>query len=56
MRDYQAGIKAYLETADVKKDARDAAPDNVEEARELEKAEEVGPNATFKTERRSKAK
>ena len=25
-RDYQAGLKAYLETADVEQDARDAAP------------------------------
>ena len=55
-RDYQKGVKAYLETADVEKDARDAAPDNADEARELEKAEEAGRKPAVKTERQSKGK
>ncbi len=55
-RDYQAGVKAYLETADVEKDARDAAPESAEEARALEKAEEAGRKPAVKTERPSKGK
>lgn len=41
-RDYQKSVKNYLATADVEKDARDAAPDNAAEARDMEKAEEEG--------------
>lgn len=55
-RDYQASVKAYLETADVEKDAREAAPDNAAEARELEKAEEAGRKPATKTRRPSKDK
>ena len=55
-RDYQRGVKAYLETADVEKDARDAAPDNADDVRELEKAEEAGRKPAAKTERRTKDK
>jgi len=43
-RDYQKGVKAYLEHANVERDARDAAPDSAEEARELDDAEEAGRN------------
>lgn len=53
-REYQASVKAYLETADVEKDARDAAPDSAEEARALEQAEEAGRKPAIKTERPSK--
>lgn len=55
-RDYQKGVKAYLEHANVEKDARDAAPKNANEARELEKAEEAGRKPAAKTERRTKGK
>ena len=55
-RDYQARIKAYLETADVEKDARDAAPDNATEERELEEAEDAGRLSATKTKRTSKNK
>ena len=41
-RDYQKSVKNYLATADVEKDARDAAPDNAADARDMEKAEEAG--------------
>jgi hypothetical protein len=41
-RDYQESVKSYLETADVEQDARDAAPENAGEARELEQAEKAG--------------
>jgi hypothetical protein len=40
--DYQKGVKAYLERADVEQDARDAAPADAREARELEDAEKAG--------------
>ena len=55
-RDYQKSVKAYLENADVEKDAHDAAPDNANEARELEEAEETGRKPAVKTERPSKRK
>ena len=55
-RDYQAGLNAYLETADVEKDARDAMPVDADEAAELERAEEAGRKPAIKTERPSKAK
>ena len=41
-RDYQKGVKAYLERANVEQDARDAAPANADVERELEDAEEAG--------------
>ena len=41
-RDYNERTKEYLESADVEKDARQAAPRNEQEARELERAEEQG--------------
>ena len=53
-RDYQAGVKAYLETADVEQDARDAASDT--EARELEKAEQAGRRPGIKTQRPAKGR
>ena len=55
-RDYEKSVKAYLEHADVEKDARDAAPDSIDEARELEKAEVAGRKPAAKTDRRSKGK
>lgn len=55
-RDYEKSVKAYLENAYVEKDARDVAPDNADEARELEKAEEAGRKQAAKTERRKKGK
>ena len=55
-REYQAGLKTYLETADVEKDARDATPVDADEARELERAEVAGRKPAIKTERPSKAK
>ncbi len=41
-RQYQAGLTAYLETANVEKDAHDAAPQNDAEKRAMENAEAVG--------------
>jgi hypothetical protein len=41
-RDYDRGVKAHLETHDVGREARDAAPRSEEEAREMERAEELG--------------
>lgn len=55
-RDYQEGVKAYLETADVEKDARNAAPHDAIEARDLEKAEETGRKRAEKTQNTSKRK
>lgn len=50
-RDYQAGVKAYLETADVEQDARDAAPVDAAEARDLDDAEKKGRRPGIKTQR-----
>ncbi len=55
-RDYHHSLKAYLETANVEKDARDAAPDDAREARELEQAEQKGRRPGIKTQRSSKSK
>lgn len=55
-RDYQASLNAYLETADVEKDARDAAPVDADEASELERAEQAGRKPAIKTDRPPKAK
>lgn len=41
-RDYQTSLKNYLATANVEKNAHDAAPHNDAEANDMEEAEEVG--------------
>jgi hypothetical protein len=41
-REYDERTKDYLQSADVDKDAHDAAPRDESEARELKKAEEQG--------------
>jgi hypothetical protein len=41
-RDYNQRTKDYLESADVEKDAQEAAPKNEGEAREMQRAEEAG--------------
>ena len=41
-RDYNQRTKEYLESADVEKDARDAAPRSESEAREMKDAETKG--------------
>jgi hypothetical protein len=41
-RDYDRGVKEHLRTHDVEREARDAAPRSEEEAREMERAEELG--------------
>lgn len=41
-RDYQESIQSYLETADVKADAKAARPTTPEEAADLKKAEQEG--------------
>ena len=41
-RDYQASLKNYLATANVDKNAQDAAPHSAAEANDMEEAEEVG--------------
>ena len=41
-RDYNQRTKDYLESADVEKDAKQAAPKNEREAREMQRAEEAG--------------
>jgi len=41
-RDYNQRTKDYLESADVEKDAREAAPGNEREARDMKQAEEQG--------------
>ena len=55
-RDYQAGVTSYLEHADVEKDARDAAPEDAAEAREMERAEQAGRRPGIKTQRPTKQK
>ena len=55
-RDYQESVKSYLETADVDKDARDAAPDSAAKASEMERAEQAGRKPAIKTGRSSKGK
>jgi hypothetical protein len=39
---YDSGVKSFLETADVEKDGRDAAPDDAAESRDIERDEETG--------------
>ena len=41
-RDYNQRTKDYLESADVDKDAREAAPRDESEARDMKQAEEQG--------------
>ena len=41
-RDYNRGLKEHVEHHDIEKDARDAAPKNDQEAREMEEAEREG--------------
>jgi hypothetical protein len=41
-RDYNERTKDYLQSADVEKDAREAAPRSEQEAREMKKAEQQG--------------
>jgi hypothetical protein len=41
-RDYNSGLKEHLQTHDVEREARDAAPRSDEEAREMREAEELG--------------
>ena len=41
-RDYDRGVKEHLETHDVEREARDAAPRSEEEAREMQRAEDLG--------------
>lgn len=55
-RDYQESVKSYLETADVDKAAREAAPNSASEAIELERAEQAGRKPAVKTQRPSKGK
>ena len=52
--DDQASLKAYLETANVEKDARDAAPKRKAENRGLAKTEETGRKPARKVRRDSK--
>jgi hypothetical protein len=49
-REYQEGVKSYLETADVERDARGAAPADDAEARDMEAAEVVGRKGGIKNE------
>ena len=41
-RDYDRGLKEHLQTHDVEREARDAAPRSDEEAREMQQAEDLG--------------
>jgi hypothetical protein len=41
-RDYNRGLKEHVEHHDIEKDAREAAPKNEQEAREMEEAEREG--------------
>jgi uncharacterized protein YecA (UPF0149 family) len=41
-RDYNRGLKDHVEHHDIEKDAREAAPKNDQEAREMEEAEREG--------------
>ena len=53
-RNYQASLKAYLETANVEKDAHNAAPKSDAEKRDKGKAEETGLKPARKGPRKSK--
>ena len=41
-REYNAGLKDHVEHHDIEKEARDAAPKNEQEKREMEQAEQLG--------------
>ena len=41
-RRYRRGVENYVKTADIDRAAREAEPDDADEARELEEAEEIG--------------
>jgi hypothetical protein len=41
-RDYNDGVKDHMQHHDVEKEARDAAPKNEQEKREMEQAEQLG--------------
>jgi hypothetical protein len=42
---YESSVKSYLETAEVEKDGRDAAPDDATESRDIERAEKQAARA-----------
>jgi len=41
-RDYDSGLKEHMQTHDVEREARDAAPRSEEEARQMKEAEDKG--------------
>ena len=41
-QDYNRGLKDHVEHHDIEKEARDAAPKNADEEREMEEAERIG--------------
>jgi hypothetical protein len=45
---YDSSVKSYLEIADVEKDGRDAAPDDATESKDIERADETGPQGRAK--------
>ena len=55
-RDYQEGVKSYLRTADVEKDAHDAAPAVDAEASDMAAAEETGRKGGTKKKRPANGK
>ena len=55
-RDYQEGVKSYLRTADVEKDAHDAAPADDAEASDMAAAEETGRKGGTKKKRPANGK
>ena len=55
-RDYQASLKNYLATANVEKNAHDAAPHSAAEANDMEEAEEVGRKHATKMKPQTKKK
>lgn len=53
-RDYQTGLRSYLKSANVEKDAYNAAPGSAAEARDMEKAEEAGRRHDTKAQKKRK--
>lgn len=53
-RNYQKSVKDYLKHADVEKDARDAAPNTAEEARQMADAERAARNRAAGADRANK--
>ena len=51
-RRYRRDVEEYVENADIDQAARDAEPDSPEEARELERAEEIGKSHAKGTKKR----